>query len=221
MDNLSSVLRRRRRELGLTLSQIADMMGVAEATVQRWESGKIKSVRHEKINRLAEVLKVSPASLMGWENAGAFFVNKYPEPQITDDVAVLPIIGEVAAGYEHIAAEDWIGDTVEIPVKYLRGRSKSDYIVLTVKGDSMYPIYMEGDKVLILKTPTLSRSGEVGLVRYDGDNATLKKVEYAEGQDWVKLIPINPQYPPLTIKGADLERCEVIGIPQLLIRKIE
>ena len=48
MSSLSSILKQRRKELGLTLAQIADMMGVAEATVQRWESGNIKTVRHEK-----------------------------------------------------------------------------------------------------------------------------------------------------------------------------
>lgn len=31
MENLSTVLKRRRKELGLTLAQIADVMGVAEA----------------------------------------------------------------------------------------------------------------------------------------------------------------------------------------------
>ena len=68
MTGLSAVLKQRRKELGLTLAQIADMMGVAEATVQRWESGNIKSIRHDKIAKLAEVLNVNPASLMGWQS---------------------------------------------------------------------------------------------------------------------------------------------------------
>ena len=53
MNTLSSVLKKRRKELGLTLAQIASMVGVAEATVQRWESGNIKNVRHEKVAKLA------------------------------------------------------------------------------------------------------------------------------------------------------------------------
>lgn len=67
MGALSSVLKQRRKELGLTLLQIADAVGVTEATVQRWESGNIKTMRHEKITKLAEVLQVSPATLMGWD----------------------------------------------------------------------------------------------------------------------------------------------------------
>lgn len=69
MENLSAILKKRRKELGLTLAQIAEQMGVAEATVQRWESGNIKSIRYEKIDKLSEILKVSPASFMGWPDA--------------------------------------------------------------------------------------------------------------------------------------------------------
>lgn len=65
--NLSSTLKKRRKELNLTLLQIANKVGVSEATVQRWESGNIKSLRYNRIAKLAEVLNISPAELMGWE----------------------------------------------------------------------------------------------------------------------------------------------------------
>lgn len=61
---LSVTLRRRRVELGLTLQQIADRMDVTEATVQRWESGVIKSVRYRRLAKLAEILQVAPVELV-------------------------------------------------------------------------------------------------------------------------------------------------------------
>lgn len=67
----SSHLKSRRKELGLTLNDIANLMGVSEATVQRWESGAIKNLRYERISALASVLNVSPAYLMGWTEPGA------------------------------------------------------------------------------------------------------------------------------------------------------
>ena len=67
MSALSDVLKKRRPELGLTLAQIADAMGVSEATVQRWESGSIRNIRPERIALLSQILKVSQASLMGIE----------------------------------------------------------------------------------------------------------------------------------------------------------
>lgn len=66
--SLSEIIKRRRKELGYTLKDIADAMGVSEATVQRYESGNIKSLRHKNLSKLSEVLHVSPAQLMGWEN---------------------------------------------------------------------------------------------------------------------------------------------------------
>ncbi len=155
----------------------------------------------------------------------ANYINDVPnihlmEPEITTDTVTFPVIGEIAAGYDSIAIEDWSGDTVEIPTSYLKGRKKEDFFVLSVHGDSMYPLYMNGDKVLILKQSTLNYSGDIGAILYDGEYATLKKVEYVNGEDWLKLIPINPEYQPKKIEGPDLEQCQVIGIPKLLIREI-
>ena len=66
--SISNIMKNRRNELGLTLKYIADFLGVSEATVQRWESGNIKSPRHNRIVKLSEVLKVHPGYLMGWED---------------------------------------------------------------------------------------------------------------------------------------------------------
>ena len=215
-------IKSRREELGMSQQDLADKLGYkSRSAINKIESG-LRDINQSKISDFADALETTPAYLMGWEDEPRkSFLDKYPEPRITEDVVTFPVIGEVAAGFEHIALEDWGGDTVDVPVKYLHGRPKSDYIVLTVKGDSMYPLYLDGDKVLVLKQSTLNRSGEIGLIRYGGENATLKKVEYVMGEDWMKLIPLNPQYPPKMIEGADLEQCEVIGIPRLLVREIE
>lgn len=144
----------------------------------------------------------------------------FKHPTITENTVTFPVIGEIAAGYDSIALEDWSGETVEIPENYLRGREKSDFIVLTVKGNSMYPIYLDGDKVLILKQPMVCTNGEVCAVLYDGEIGTLKKVIVHQDAESVELIPINPEYMPKTISGYDLESFKIIGIPKLLIREI-
>lgn len=219
MGNLSTVLKQRRKEMGMTLAQIADIMGVAEATVQRWESGNIKTIRHDKIAKLAELLKVSPAVLMGWDAEPSDAIS-FPEPTIAKDVVTFYPIGTVAAGYDEVAYEEYSNEPVEIPACYLSRRPKTDFFVLTVHGNSMYPLYLDGDKVLVLKQSTLNRSGEIGVVLYEGDSATLKKVEYVDGEDWMRMVPINPEYQPKEIRGADLEQCRVLGIPRLLIREL-
>lgn len=66
---LEERMKNRRKELDLTLADIAKAVGVSEATVQRWESGKIKNLRYERIPVLAAALHTTPAYLMGWEES--------------------------------------------------------------------------------------------------------------------------------------------------------
>jgi SOS-response transcriptional repressor LexA len=67
----------------------------------------------------------------------------------------------------------------------------------------------------------MNHSGQIGVVVYDDDKATLKRVEYVMGEDWMKLSPINPQFPPVIVRDEALEHCRVLGIPKLVIRKID
>lgn len=226
---IGEFIQRRRKELDLTLEEIGLATGVGKSTVKKWETGFISNMGRDKIKQLAKILNVSPSVFINEsidDYSVAVNIDKYngniitlASPTVTDDVVTFPVIGNIAAGYDEIAVEDWSGETVDVPVSYLRGRNKSEFFVLKVKGDSMYPLYHEGDKVLILKQSTLNRSGDIGAVMYEGECATLKKIEYVKGEDWMRLIPINPNYIPKTIEGVDLENCCVLGIPFVLIRE--
>lgn len=61
-------IRNKRLEKGITLAQIADILGVTEATAQRYESGSIKSVPYEHMCAYGQLFNCSPAYLMGWES---------------------------------------------------------------------------------------------------------------------------------------------------------
>ena len=141
-------------------------------------------------------------------------------PNVSTNFVTFPVIGEIAAGYEHYADEDWTDGNIDIPETWLKGKSKDSYFVLRVSGDSMYPQFQEGDIVLVLKQTTMDYSGQIGVVIYDDDKATLKRVEYVNGEDWMKLSPINPQYPPMVVRDEKLEHCRVLGIPKILMRNI-
>lgn len=64
---LGERIKERRHELGLTLNEISIALGVKEATVQRYESGEIKTLKYDTIVNLADILKTTPAVLMDWE----------------------------------------------------------------------------------------------------------------------------------------------------------
>ena len=54
----------RRKELGYTLEQLGEMVGVGKSTVRKWETGYIQNMRRDKIALLADALKMSPAELI-------------------------------------------------------------------------------------------------------------------------------------------------------------
>ena len=75
METLQERLKKRRLQLGLTLAQVADQIGVKEATVQRYESGAIHNIKCHTILKLSEILNCSPSYLLCWADATC------PQPQ--------------------------------------------------------------------------------------------------------------------------------------------
>lgn len=209
--NIGQRIKALRIQADMTLEELSKKVGVSRQTLSRYETGVIGNIPSDKIEALAVALQSSPAIIMGWDDESLFSA-----PTVTEDVIQFHPIGTVAAGYNECAFEEVQEDFIDIPVSYLKGRPRSDYFLLKVKGDSMYPLYHDGDHVLVLKQDSLERPGEIGVVLYDGDQATLKKVEFGDG--WMRLVPINPTYKELMIEKADLNRCRILGIPRVLIR---
>ena len=216
--SLGNNIKYARKAAGLTQEDIAREFGVSKQTVQKYESGIITTISSDKIEIIAILLRTTPAKLMGWEDNTSAQSFKLFSPNVTDDVVTFPVLGSIAAGYNEMAIEDWSGETIDVPRSFLKGRSKSDFFVLKVHGDSMYPTYHTDDKVLILRQTFVERSGDVGAVIYDGECATLKRVEIFD--DMVRLSPLNPSYPPKELTGANLEQYHIIGVPYLLVREI-
>lgn len=202
----------------ISQAEIVKRTGIGKSSISTYLSGEYEP-KQRNIYKICEVLNVSEAWLMGHDVPMERHTVQLKNPTVTTDTVSLPVIGNIAAGYNEIALEDWSGETVEVPLSYLKGRNKNEFIVLKVHGDSMFPEYHNGDKVVILKQTSLPRSGSIGAVLYDDETATLKRVEYFE--DKIKLIPLNPTYPPKTISGPDCESVRIIGIPKVLIREIE
>ena len=208
---------------GLSLREFGERCGLSHVYISYLEKG-VNPKTGEKISPTVKQLK-KLSSGMG--------VTLHELLSNTDDIDVRLSspevsaeyyryrINDIAAGYDHIAIDDWEADTIDIPPSYLKGRRPEDFFVLRVVGDSMYPHFQEGDIVLALRQETLNRSGEIGVVIYDDENATLKKVEYVMGEDWMKLIPLNQNYPPIMVTGEHLEHCRVLGIPKMVIRHVE
>ena len=64
MEDIGKKIYFRRKELGLTMEEVGQAVGVGKSTVQRWENGIIKNMGRDKIAALANVLQISPIELV-------------------------------------------------------------------------------------------------------------------------------------------------------------
>lgn len=70
-------LKARRKELNLTMKEVADYIGVSEGTISRWESGNIKNMKRNRIAAYAKVLQVTPQEIMGIEFESEAIIEAY------------------------------------------------------------------------------------------------------------------------------------------------
>ena len=65
--NIHERIKEARKELGLSVDEVAAKLGVSRATVYRYESADIENMGIDKIEPLARVLQTTPSHLMGWD----------------------------------------------------------------------------------------------------------------------------------------------------------
>lgn len=65
METLATRIKRLRIEIGLTQTQLATVVGVAQSVVAGWETGARKSPKADSMLKLAEVFGIGPTELMG------------------------------------------------------------------------------------------------------------------------------------------------------------
>lgn len=221
-----------REEKNLSMAECARQLNIPYTTYVNYEKDE-REPNSEMLIKLSSFFGVSvdylicrsktksPIYPKQNDKANADHQLSYNIPVITDNYVIYPVIGDVAAGYELVASEEWSGEKIEIPVSYLKGHNATDFFALQVKGNSMYPLYLNGDIVLVLKSSSVERSGNIGVVIYDDDNGTLKRIEFDDTHTWIRLSPVNPEYQPRELTGEKLDHCRIIGVPRLLIREVE
>lgn len=199
---IKDILKARRTELGLTQLDVANAVGVSEATVSRWESGDIANMKRSRIASLASVLKISPSIIMGW--------NGTPEIRLPSDVITIipmptmrkvPLIGSIACGTPILAEENCEGE-VDVP-----DHIRADF-ALRCKGDSMINARIFDGDIVYIRQQESVEYGEIAAVIID-DEATLKRVYLYE--DHISLEAENPQYRPLVYWEAEMNNVRILG----------
>ncbi len=204
--SLGSRIRALREQSQLSQKEFAAKMNIANNTLSMYENDL--RVPNDTIkSKIADYFGVTIDYLLGRapiETGG--------------DIVQIPVLGSIPAGIPLEAIED-IVDWEEIPKAMCSGGK--EFFALKVKGDSMWPDFLEGDIVILRKTPSCE-TGDVCAVLVNGDEATLKTVKFAEDGS-LTITPKNPSYPPKTFTPEQIQQLPVsiAGVVVELRRKIK
>jgi len=116
---------------------------------------------------------------------------------------VRPVYGHASAGLGVLAEQESLGMEPVAP-QY----DTDEYFWLKVSGDSMSPMLVDGDLVLIHRDAPLE-SGTLMVVIVDDSEGFIKRVSVDEDTVW--LHSYNPYYPPRSFDGVDLARLRFVG----------
>ena len=164
MRTFGQMLRMYRKQRGMTAQEVADKVGVARATVSRYETGDIE-VSITMAEKLAKALRISPMDLIDLPDE--------------EDTVPVPTLGEVAGGPPIDALEDAYEEFSISKALAQRGT----FATFKIKGNSMAPRINDGDVVLVQYGAAVD-SGDVAIVMMgQGDlvQVTCKKVFFLEG----------------------------------------
>jgi repressor LexA len=206
----------RREEIGMTQDELAKAVGVSKTSISRWESGDISNMRRDRIQKLAEALRVSPLSLLEEETDGlSDTVCQQPNAKLlpSEYIRMIPCFESASAGFG-TDAQNRVIDFV--PLYIVNEHEAAETICITVRGDSMHPRIEDGDIVQVHKQDT-AETGDI-VVILDGDEAFVKR--FIHGKNGVILESFNPAYPPMKFTKEESNRLRIVGVVKRIIRNL-
>lgn len=195
MGNFNEILRRLRKSNQMTQLELANALQISRSTIGMYEKGS-REPDFATLEIIADYFNVDIDYLLGRSTKTTFLPkikdksSNITPVQLGDSISI-PVFGSVPAGIPIEAIQD-ISDYIDIPKSWTNGGK--EYFALTVKGDSMYPKYLDGD-VVVIRVEEDCESGQDCVVYVNGYDATLKKV--VKRDDHIILQPLNSEYEPI------------------------
>mgnify|MGYP002521032947 CR=1 FL=1 len=222
-EELGKYLNKIRIDRDISLREVYKRTGITFSHLSMIENGK-RNVTPALLKNLAQLYNIDYIDL--YEKAGYIDLIKNDNNSLlkkigaiplsqNPNIVKIPILGTVKAGYDYLAQENIIGN---IDVETSLVGDGSEYFALRVKGDSMSPIFIEGDTVIIRKQNDCENN-EIAIVIVNGDEGTIKKVRKTE--QGIILQPLNPAYTPMIFTNEEINSLPItiIGIVKQLKRE--
>lgn len=206
LKEMGEYLKSLREKKDLSTRDVSDLAKVSNSYLSLVENGH-RRASAVILKKLAPVYNVNYLDL--YVKAGYADLAEYEKQQqlltpLSNQITI-PTLGTVKAGYDYLAQENIVGyesiDNVS---------DKENYYALKVAGDSMEPLFSDGDIAIVHKQDDFV-SGNTCIILINGDEATVKKV--VKKNDGIDLIAMNPYYPVKHFTKEEMEKIpvEIIG----------
>lgn len=184
---------------GYSQTELAELLGYkSRSSINKIEK-EGRDIPRSIIVRLAELLDVTPAYLMGWEEESIF--DKYPQIEPVPEMRKVPLLGAIACGKPIYKEEnEWISLPTDI---------KADFC-LRCEGDSMINARIHDGDIVFIKSCPEVENGQIAAVSIDNE-ATLKRVYYYKDKNKLVLSPENPNYEPFVYMNEELDNIRILG----------
>ena len=191
-DKIVEALELGKRQFG-SAAGLARAAGASEVNVGRWLNKKTKP----KVSEVEGILDLVGARLV------------LPDEKIVDYDLVPKVIAKAGAG----ASLETDGDLEGLyafrkDFMGIEHISAAHSVLMDVVGDSMEPLFSEGDTLLVDKSDVEVMDGKIYVVTL-GDELRVKRVH--KSLSGLILRSENPKYPDIPVTGPDLENFIVHG----------
>lgn len=165
-----------RKQAGLSQVELAEICGVHQTAVSQWEQGRTNPDT-DTLVALSEVFHTSLGAVLGLD---------FP-----NDPVMVPVRGIVHAGQMTFIEDEDICEYIALAPELARC---GEYCGLKIRGDSMYPMFHEGDLVVVKIGPDVHNNDIV--VAIEGrEYSTLKRLK--KQKNGILLMAENPEYDSL------------------------
>ena len=134
--DIKDLIKKKRIEKQLTMKELANLIGVSEGTISRWESGEISNMKRSAIVSLSKELDIPPATLMGWDEKEDASTGYYNDPEVAalaEELRTNPEMKILFSASKNLT-KDQMQDAYDY-VKYLKSKERSDHSFVEDTGD--------------------------------------------------------------------------------------
>lgn len=205
------LIKARRKEMGLSLDELAKRTGYQKSAIRNVEEGHTRA-GEALLKQLAVHLDLPLEDLMGGSDmphltgSGRTFgatANVNTPPGMS--VKVIPLLSSAQAG---VAQWDDVYEHEGIPAFNIKDPKA---VAITIRGDSMEPKYQEGT-VAIIYPSIEAKNGDLVIARLSDGSVMFKRLQI-DGDKYI-FISLNPIYPPRTVEKSMVEKIVPVGMTQ-------